>query len=433
MSEILKGRVGESAEHLITNIRNEQRDLEYGNVLRRTCQMFGEGACKEACRLDGMFAKQAGEGEKIIPIDVLVPSGVDADICADVNLKKALDSVGLSPKQVLMIGVTANNVGFGDLLPSYEAEGKIKHNSHGWRELPGFNAFFARSTEVSALGRRLADCADINFEFKDDKGVTVIGFEHGTRTNMFGAAEYPFDNNGEKISFTRHVLGRAIDHYGADPASITITLAAAIKAKNFTKSFDSVQKMEEHLPGWWRAGYVDNVSDPSWAPDSEGAIPDADKWEADTRRMIIDDIKSAMKVLSVPDENLSMDGIIDPGDSNGMFSSHQFRAQYGDTRDLYLTYVKKSEATKRLEEAKEKAQVLLSGESEAADIFGQLAEESPDAAEMVFASDAGLSGQDAVDYWDEIGRGDGGFYDHIRENGCSSCGSHTPGCCDGCA
>ena len=44
-------------------------------------------------------------------------------------------------------------------------------------------------------------------------------------------------------------------------------------------------------------------------------------------------------------------------------------------------------------------------------------------------------GQALIDYWDTIGldKDDDGFYNLIRKNGCSSCGSHTPGCCDGCA
>lgn len=45
----------------------------------------------------------------------------------------------------------------------------------------------------------------------------------------------------------------------------------------------------------------------------------------------------------------------------------------------------------------------------------------------------GLRGQELADYWDNIGKGSNGFYDNIRKNGCSYCGSGTPGCCDACA
>ncbi len=58
---------------------------------------------------------------------------------------------------------------------------------------------------------------------------------------------------------------------------------------------------------------------------------------------------------------------------------------------------------------------------------------TPDALAMLNNDDSGLRGQELVDHWANIGRGDGGFYDSIRVDGCSSCGSHTPGCCDGCA
>ncbi len=51
----------------------------------------------------------------------------------------------------------------------------------------------------------------------------------------------------------------------------------------------------------------------------------------------------------------------------------------------------------------------------------------------IVANDAGLEGEELVRYWDEVGAGEGGFYDDIREHGCSYCDSHTPGCCDGCA
>lgn len=67
--------------------------------------------------------------------------------------------------------------------------------------------------------------------------------------------------------------------------------------------------------------------------------------------------------------------------------------------------------------------------------FQELESLTPDAIEIISGANAGdgLTGQESIDFWDDIGKGQGGFYDHIRENGCSSCGSHTPGCCDGCA
>lgn len=341
--ETINGQIGTDAEHLITKMRLDEQDaaLAIGNVLRRTCEFIGKDVCKQECQLQVICR----EG---IPVEVAKRTVAIASTersCADLNLLNAIRGTGIPAQEILMVGVTANYVGFGDRLAEYEKEGDLKQNSvGGWQELPGFNAFFARTEEVSALGRRLADCADVNFEFKDADGNTVIGFEHGTRTNMFGRSAYPFERDGKKVSFTEYTVGQAIDHYGADPASIKIKLAAAIKGHNFQKHFDSREKMEGHLPGWYEDGFVTNISNPDWKEGDE--IIAEDTWEADTRSMIIRDITEAMQALGVPPENFNMDGIIDPGDSGGVHSSHEFRDKYGDTRDLYLTYAKESSPKK---------------------------------------------------------------------------------------
>lgn len=324
MSELIKNPVGENTEHAISNIRDEQGDSEVGNVLRRTCEWAGKGACQKVCQLtvDTVTGNEMAE--------------VFAErACADLNLLHAFNELHLEPKEVLMVGVTANEVGFVDSLDEYD---KLSENPHGWQELLGFNAFFAREGEVEAIGRRLADCADINFEFKDHDGNTVFGFEHGTRTDMFGSSAYAFEKDGKKMSFTEYTMRQAIEHYGADPVSIKIKLAAAIQAHNFTKNFDSYEKMEEHLPGWYEDGFVRNISNPNWQL-GDPVIPE-DTWEADTRGMITRDIKEAMQTLGVPEGNLDMSDVIDPGDSKGVHSSHQYAEQYGDTRDLYITYLK---------------------------------------------------------------------------------------------
>lgn len=72
------------------------------------------------------------------------------------------------------------------------------------------------------------------------------------------------------------------------------------------------------------------------------------------------------------------------------------------------------------------------------DEFNSLEAEVPDALDMVTAAEreqiaheSGVEGA-VEDFWDNIGKGDGGYYDNIRQNGCFSCGSHYPGNCDGC-
>lgn len=325
MSEFIeKYEIGQHSQHAITKMRDESGSLAVGNVLRRTCEKVEDEACKASCQL----AQQCGR---------LASREADNTdkACADLNLLSAIEDLQLKPEEVLMVGVTANKVGYADEMDSYDTQ--PTDNPYGWKELPGYNAFFARTSEVSALGRRLADCADLNFEFEDSEGNTVIGFEHGTRTNMFGSSEYPFELNGEKVNFTEYVIGSAIDHYGADPASFRIKLAAAIQGHNFTRHFVDREKMEELFPGWHKDGYLKNVTNPDWV---EGdPVDEKDTWQADTRSMIIDNIKTAMRNFGIPDENFDTEGIIDPGDTQGVHSSHQFSKKYGATRDLYITYV----------------------------------------------------------------------------------------------
>ncbi len=90
--------------------------------------------------------------------------------------------------------------------------------------------------------------------------------------------------------------------------------------------------MEQVMPGWLHAGYLQNVTNPDWKEGEK--IIESDVWEADSRGMIVDDINAAMKALKIPADNFSMEGIIDPGDSGGKHSSHQFREEFGSSRDL---------------------------------------------------------------------------------------------------
>jgi hypothetical protein len=339
MSEFIQGRVGEKAFHAITQIRDEAGEPATGNVLRKLCEFAGAEACKGTCQLELRF----GEGE---PLDSHAQERYSAAAeqrsCADLNVKMALEELGLPAKEVWIIAANKDDVGFADELEDYKERGKFKVNSQGWHELDGFNAFFAREGEITAFGRRMGDCPDIDFEFKDKDGNTIFGFEHATRTNMFGSSEYRFERDGRKVSYTEYVLGQALDHYGADPTSVSIKLAAAIKAENNTGwSFASIDIMEEKMPGWFEDGHLVNVTNPRWQP-ADGFLDKNDNWKADTRGMIISDLLDAMRKLGVPLENLSTEGIIDPNEDSHKFSSYKAFTSgkvSKNTRDLYLTYI----------------------------------------------------------------------------------------------
>ncbi len=317
--------VGARAEVFISRLSAGEQSIEYtGNILRRVCEVFGETACQATCQLRDADLERFNINE-------------DKE-CADANLRDALLELGLQPKEVLMVAVTGNKVGFADELDTYEDRGEVKKNPEGWREIPGYNAFFSRVGEVSGIGSRLADCAHLSFEFPDSRGDMVIGFEHGTRTNMNGASAHAFEIEGRKASYTEYVLTEAISHYNANPADIVIRLSASIQPQNFVKHFESEEQREGHIPGWVADGFAWNVSRPEW---QEGdAYDPEDTWHADSRGLILHDIVEAMERLGIPFNNFDGTGMIDPADTAGEFSSHENRERYGDTRDLYLVRVR---------------------------------------------------------------------------------------------
>jgi hypothetical protein len=333
MGEIKRFPISDQTEAAITQMRDTEGELQIGNVLRRTCQWAGENVCQQEC----LLAKDWQVHEQDTVAETEIAEALNSRHCSDLNNWRALQRLGLPPKNVLMVGVTGNNIGFADALDSYEG---VRQNPFGWRELPGFNAFFARSgEELDGIGRRLADCADLNFELKDGDGKTVFGFAHGTRTNMRGRTAYEFEKDGERMSYSELVLREAVDHYGADIATFKIKLTAAISGPNFKRQFASREQMEEHMPGWYEDGFLMNATNPQWRPGDP--VVETDEWWADSRDMIMRDVYQALRNVGGMDaiqQFSTASGIIDPAQTRGKHSSHQFAGLYGETRDLYITY-----------------------------------------------------------------------------------------------
>ncbi|MEM6997567.1 MAG: hypothetical protein AAF413_01515 [Patescibacteria group bacterium] len=238
----------------------------------------------------------------------------------------------------ITIAVTDNRVGFDDMFHEYAAEGIAGTNPSGWREASGFNAFFAdTSNGVTVLGRRLADCGDLNIEFQTNDGRTIIGFMHLTRPKqMMGHGVERFGDDGSQ-SYVEHALSQALSHYGeVDPASVSISLRTAINAEDFVKHFDSKEAMEGHLPGWYDDGLLQNVSNPDWSPDD--GYDKNDEWHADFRGIVMRDIEEAMNNLDIPSDNFDTSEMLDTMHSEH-HSSHERAKREGlpDTRDLYVT------------------------------------------------------------------------------------------------
>lgn len=280
-------------------------DLAVGDVLRRTCklaQILGDINCKAVCQQ---------------------PEGYDSPydrLCSDQNLSRFLTKVNVQPNDVLLIGVTADGVGFYDQMDEYSDE--LHENSVGVRELPGFNAFFARASEQVVLGARLADCGYAAIEFEDAVGQQVIGFTHLTRPNLQGESKLAFERDGKPAGSFEYFLHQALEHYGGTIESVQVRLIAAIKAENFIHTFtdEPGKTMEDLFPGWSDMGLMRALPDGSYAPRYREMLA----WQI---------ARSGLRP-----EQVVTGGMIDPADLElGHASNHAgAHGKMPDARDAYL-------------------------------------------------------------------------------------------------
>ncbi len=146
--------VGNNSLAYITRMRKPvqlgdvpSNELLVGDILRRTCKLGGNACAGAGCQA---------------PEDY---NNTDR-LCSDLNLKDVIERIGIDSADLLMVGVTADKVGFYDQIS--EDGIAVLTNSVGIRELPGYNAFFAKAAEGAVLGARLADCGFASIEFKDE-------------------------------------------------------------------------------------------------------------------------------------------------------------------------------------------------------------------------------------------------------------------------
>ena len=339
------------------SIMGEKENLA-GNVLRRMCRLGGE-ACAQTCSLHQEIVERTQEN-------------IDKK-CADENLKQIVYELGANPDNVLMIGVTADSVGFADEIDSNPEKYKYSVSPvTGIKELPGFNAFFTAEgdsvggLEVSALGRRLADCGDMNIEFTAKDGRKIMGFMHLTRTNLEATGSKfvrrtPLSSgrfHERRVGVYEYFLRSAEDHYGGlDPrAGINVRIGAAIKKENFIYKFENEAKIDELFPGWKDFKEMDlgdhkiknplrNVKNPEWQPGDH--FDSNDTWEVDFREMIARHINSFNVALGITrvngkpylDGGIDWTEVIDPGDADSEHASNARgkKDQDKDGRDAYFT------------------------------------------------------------------------------------------------
>jgi hypothetical protein len=309
--------VGNDSLAYITRMRKQvgpgevpSNELLVGDILRRTCKLGGIACAGAGC--------QAPEGH----------SNIDK-LCSDLNLKDVVERLGVKTVDLLMVGVTADKVGFYDQLESYGDA--LKTNSVGIRELPGYNAFFARSSEKAVIGVRLADCSFAAIEFKDSEGENVVGFVHMTRNNLQGESKLGFKIDDKPAGCFEYFMHEALEHYGGDPSTVNVHLIAAIKGENIPYTFKD-KGPEDLFPGWFDQGLLPNRTKPDWKPGDP--IDPNDNWEPQYREMARWQI---MRSGITPDQ-LSEEGIIDAADLElGHASNHA--GAFGtmpDARDAYL-------------------------------------------------------------------------------------------------
>lgn len=262
---------GETSTVIVSQMREETDELAppscellVGNVLRRLCARYGD-QCRETCQREPSS-------------DMINPD----KSCADLNLKKLVDSLGIKPKNLLMVGATADNVGFCDQIESYGD--KVKTNSVNVRELPGYNAFFARTSENIVLGARFADCSYIAINFQDETGEAVYGFVHLTRTNMQGESAFTHQIGGKKVGSFEYFLDGALSHYGGKTETVQARLIAGIDDDGSVYHFKDGEALKECFPGWWEQKCITNASNPDCSPGQQ--FNPQDIWRPKYRSMV---------------------------------------------------------------------------------------------------------------------------------------------------
>lgn len=228
--------------------------LEDGNMIPRLCNFVGKAACEETCRLLKTFPAWPDPKPGLREFQE-----VSATQCAEVNILTTLEKLGTKPANFVLTSCTGDRIAFGDDLSAADAS----HGS-GYTFVPATNAFFFRPRKDKApsgaplthAAMRMADCGGVIYDFTDKNDKPVTGIAHFSRTNMRGPSAFMHKLNGQKVSWGEFVIGSALEHYGANPASVKIKLVAAVDRDDFVHNFSDSAKMEKTFPGWNELGFM---------------------------------------------------------------------------------------------------------------------------------------------------------------------------------
>jgi hypothetical protein len=360
--------VDERTIGIITALEATDGSPRAGSVIRRACMVVGSEACKAVCQRWAMEHSTdiAPATEEILeavgPATIDEALAADPTACADNNVLRTIETLGLQPEQVLILGVgsddSSHRVAFLDDL---DVRGSVTVNPHGWREFGGYNAVWARNNDhlpggasrpdaelpLGGLFERLADSgALVATGRRLADGQPVTGIAHITRTNMLGKA-HRREYGGVRMSFAEHFLRSGIDELGLDPSTVTVRMIGAVGPESWRKRYVDTRALEHNLRGWSEEGFIVNKTNPNWRPGmqiSDPATGERDWLWPQYPQLIERDVREAAQNLGIPDENLNFDGALDPGKPtpDGLVHSSLNRgrlAQPGeptrDARDLY--------------------------------------------------------------------------------------------------
>jgi len=324
-----------------------ENEVLAGNVLRRLCKL-GDHVARTEMDPRPDDKKNPCEAGCIIHRQIIERAQKNWEQrCADENLVQVIFELGTKPENVFMVSVTADSVGFADEVDQKPDEYPYKVNAAtNIKELPGFNAFFVREgdringDEVVALGRRLADCGDINLEFADKDGKKVMGFMHMTKGNLHGEGHLQFVHDGARVGSFEYFLRTGLDHYGADISSVNIRVAAAIKPEHYDYTFRDEEHIQKEFPGWLTMldeqgrSLLINTARPKWHM-GEQFDPD-DGWKVNFQAMLRWQIT---KVQDLKSQQVNWEGFIDAGDEDSQHASNHrgYSNPIWNGRDAYFT------------------------------------------------------------------------------------------------
>lgn len=303
-----------------------------GDTLTRTCVIDKMG--KEAWETLG-----AGACRNCIYYENYPEDAEEAKQCSERNLITILEDQDIEPANFLMVSVTENGVGFYDTIDAT----KVKKNEFGnYEQIAGYNAFFARKSEKTAVGSRLADCGHWEIEATLPDGDLAFGFVHSTRTNMQGEGAETFYDGDTKVNYLAHVINEFTSHYGVEPGDVRIKLTAAIDKLVYSfkpdegKGWSTAEEaMDGNFAGWFDNGLLNNMTNPNWKRGDP--IQPTDVWHGNYHGML----EHMIARTSVPTENIDMTeilnpGIIESGHASNVAGKHGKRPE---ARDLYVVKV----------------------------------------------------------------------------------------------